>query len=519
MNVWKLVVQEIRHRKWNFVLGLLSVTVAVACLVGSMTLLDADEIRTREILEAKQAAHEQALEAKRQEVAEAVAAREQEVAKTLQAKEAEVAKLIAETEARVVKAGKELQDAARKITKEMGFNILILPSDQDLNELYTQGTLSKTMPESYVTKLSNSKIMTVNHLLPMLTHRLDWDGPAKKQTILVVGTRGEVPLLHRDPKKPLQGGQKVAAGTIVLGYEVLKQQKLKKGDKVKLLGREFTVSKSYPQRGTSDDATVWINLAEAQELLKKQNLINAVMALECNCSTIDRVAEIRNDIAKILPGTQVLESGSRKALARAETRNKAKEFAIKSRDNAKKEGAAQLAKEKAAAKKLLDAERAAGAAAIQREKEAGEADLKREEENRESLQSQRTSFASILVPLVIAGCAIWIGFLAFANARQRSSEIGILRAIGLQSGQILFVFLSKALLIGVIGSVIGYAVGFGIGLSWSDLPATSATGSQLFVPGLLLLALAMSPILSAVASWFPATLAARQDPAVVLQGD
>lgn len=475
MSVWNLVVQEIRHRKWNFVLGLLSVSVAVACLVGSMTLLEADEIRTDEILEEKQA--------------------EQKVA--IEKKQEEVTKAIATEEAEVKKAGKELQDEMRKITKELGFNILILPKEQDLNELQTAGKLSATMPEEYVKRLSNSKIMTVNHLLPMLTHKTEWAGPKRKQTILVVGTRGEVPLAHRDPKKPLQGGQMVSKGEVVVGFEISKQQGLKPGDTIRLLDRDFKVSKSYPQRGNADDSSVWINLEVAQEILKKQNMIHAILALECNCATIDRIGEIRKDIAKVLPGVQVLETDSRKALARAEARIKAKKFADDALKRVKADGVQQL----------------------KREKDTGEADLKRETENRETLQEQRQSFAAILIPLVIVGCAIWIGFLAFANARQRSSEIGILRAIGLQSSQILFIFLSKALLIGVIGSIVGYAVGFGIGLSWSGLPATSATGSQLFGPGLLVLALAMSPLLSALASWFPAAVAARQDPAIVLQGE
>ena len=42
--------------------------------------------------------------------------------------------------------------------------------------------------------------------------------------------------------------------------------------------------------------------------------------------------------------------------------------------------------------------------------------------------------ASIIVPLVMAGSIALIGLLAFVNVRQRKSEIGILRAIGLTTG-------------------------------------------------------------------------------------
>ncbi len=50
MNIWRLVLREIRHRTLNSLFALLSVAVAVGCLIGALTLLKADEIRTTEIL-------------------------------------------------------------------------------------------------------------------------------------------------------------------------------------------------------------------------------------------------------------------------------------------------------------------------------------------------------------------------------------------------------------------------------------------------------------------------------------
>jgi len=279
VSILRLVVREILHRKVNFVLALVSVAVAVGALVGAKTLLRADAIRTQQILEEKQ-------------------------------KEVE-------------KAGAELQDAMRKIMKGLGFNIWILPKDQDLSELRLEHTASKTMPEEYAHRLANSRIMTINHLLPMITRKIQWPEQGNF-TVVVVGTRGEVPLLHRLPKKPII--DHVPEGTMVIGQLVHKKLGLQEGDTVKLLGREFTITKVYPERGTVDDITVWINLKEAQQLFGMQNLINAILALECNCTAQDRVAEVRQEVASILPGTQVIEVGP-PALARAEARKKAAESA------------------------------------------------------------------------------------------------------------------------------------------------------------------------------------------------
>lgn len=439
MNVWRLVLREISHRKLNFVMGLVSVAVAVGCFVGARTLLRADEIQTEQ-------------------------------------------------------AGKALEDSMRKITKGLGFNILILPEDQDVNELHTEGTLSKSMPYEYVERLANSKIVTINHLLPLVVRKVrmsDIDKielePAELQaSMFVIGTHGEVPLVHRDMKKPLE--DHVPAGTMVVGFQIGKRLELKpskkkaarkKSDKknsaqgegqkekpktlktVNFLGREFKITKVKAELGNRDDSTIWINLSEAQEMFDSKNLVNGILALECNCATIDRVAEIRKDLEAILPGTQVIESGP-PALARAEARNQAKQVAVKN--------------------------------------------LK-----------QHQSFAGILVPLVVVGCGAWIGLLAFGNVRQRSSEIGILRAIGLKSAQILLIFLGKAIVIGLIGAIVGYAAGFSIVIS--TLPESSGAWSQLFAPDLLVATLLTAPAIAALASWIPAMLASRQDPAMILQAD
>lgn len=446
MNVWRLVVREIAHRRGNFSLGLLSVSVAVACLVGAITLLDAHELRTGEILALK---------------------------------EQELQRSIADKQEAVEQAGRELQDSMRKITKGLGFNILVLPQDQVLNELHTEGSLSATMQQEYVDRLANSKIVTINHLLPMVMQKIHWQ--EMDQQIILIGTRGEVPLMHRDFKKPLQ--DPVAPGEIVVGYQVHTTNNLSIGDRVTLLGRQFTVSKLHPERGSADDSTVWINLGEAQELLDMQNLLNAILALECNCEAPDRIGQIRQEIAGILPGTQVIERG-RPALARAEARNRAK----------------QQAEE-----------------ALIREKRAAADTLQTEQQGRDALGRQRQAFAAVLVPLVIGACGLWIGVLAYGNVRQRSAEIGILRAIGFGSAHILLIFLGKALIIGLLGAAVGYVAGFAVGLAWSDLPSSAATSTKLFAPELLLLSFVIALLLSALASWIPAVLAARQDPALVLQ--
>jgi putative ABC transport system permease protein len=449
MTVWRLAVREILHRKLSFLLGIISVTTAVACLVGAKTLLRADRVITDHLMQAKQS-----------EVEVAIAAKEESVEQ----------------------AGAELEDAMRKHMKGLGFNILILPQEQSRSEMLLNG-MTATMPESYVDKLGQSKIVTINHLLPSVSRRVQW--PEHDREVILIGTRGEVPIQHRGLKKPLL--EEVTEGKMVVGYEIQKELGLKVGDSVTFRKQDFTISEVHPERGSTDDVTIWINLKQAQELLGMQNLINAILALECDCAG-DRISAIRAEIEAILPGTQVVEKFSQ-ALARAEARAKAKETAE---------------------------------SALAREKESSQALLLREQQGREHLEQQHAGFAAVLVPLVLVGSAVTIFLLALTNSRQRTEEIGILRAIGLQARQIILVFLSKAAVIGIMGGLLGIGLGYWVGWSLGGLSNNQLDWQLLFATGDLLTTIVAAPIvalaITGIASWVPALMAAQRDPAAVLQG-
>ena len=148
MSVWRLVLREIQHRKLNFGLGLLSVVVAVGCLIGSLTLLHAHDLRTERIIAAKEA----------------------------------------ETREKM----RVMEDDYRKIMKKLGFNVLILPKDQNLGDLYAEDYAAKYMPEAYVEKLVHSGTMTIRHLLPSLQQKLVW--PERERDWMPQGVQRPCPI-------------------------------------------------------------------------------------------------------------------------------------------------------------------------------------------------------------------------------------------------------------------------------------------------------------------------------------
>jgi putative ABC transport system permease protein len=426
MTIWKLVFSEILHRRMNFALGVLSVMVASASFIGSVTLLNIHDLRTSQILQVKQ-----------DELADRMA---------------------------------ELTDVTRKAMLKLGFNVVILPKDQNLADWYADDYASNYMPEDYVHRLADSGIVTVRHFLPSLQQKIEW--PERKRKIILVGTRGEVPNLHKSLVKPMV--QPVPPGTISLGYELHRSLGLKAGEKVKLMGKEFTVHACHEERGNKDDITAWIYLAQAQELLDKKDLINAILALECLCTT-DALPIIRKEIAAILPGTQVIERGSR-ALARAEARNK-----------------------------------------VENEEKVA---IEKEKLGRQNLRTVRERLASILTPVIVMACAVWIVLLGFTNVRARREEIGVLRTLGVSAKSILAMFLSRHIMVGVLGGALGFCVGvlaavyFGAALEDTRI---GITDMNLSLTGLLVLSVGGAAVLAVIAGWIPTLTAIRQDPAEVLR--
>lgn len=428
MTIWNLLIREILHRKLNFALAVLSVMVASGSLIGSVTLLRIHDIHTNKLLEQKLAGLEQRMT--------------------------------------------QLKDDTRKAMLKLGFNVVILPKDQNLSDWYADDYASKYMPEDYVDQLANSKVVTVRHFLPSLQQKIEW--PERKRTIILVGTRGEVPNLHKSLVKPLV--QSVPPGTITLGHELHRSMDIKVGDDIELMGKSFKVNTCYKERGNKDDITAWIYLAEAQELLDKPGKINAILALECHC-TGDALPIIRKEIAAVLPNTQVIERGSR-AIARAEARTKVEEQAR---------------------------------IAIEKEKIA-----------REDLRTARERLASILTPVVVTACAVWIAILGFTNVRARREEIGILRAVGVRSRHVMFMFVSRHVILGVLGGALGFVAGVLAAVYFS----AAHEGTQIRMIdmdfswiGLLLASVGGAAALAVIAGWIPTIVAVRQDPADVLRND
>ncbi|MFP4622097.1 MAG: ABC transporter permease [Bacteroidales bacterium] len=422
----KLLKGEISYRKRNFILSVISVLIAISALIASVMVLRIHDYRTNQILQTKKEQLENRMDS--------------------------------------------LRNDMRKATLELGFNVLILPQNQDASDWYGKDYGEIYMPEHYVEELATSGLLIARHFLPILQSRVEWE--EKNTDIILIGTRGEVPNQDKPYREPMV--DPVNKGTIKLGYQLHRKFGLEEGEEVQLKGKQFVVDECYEERGNKDDMSAWIHLKEAQQMVNKQGVINAILALECLCFKETEPGELRSKIRDILPGTQVIEQGSR-ALAREEARLKVKERAEQS--------------------------------------------IQSERKHRQNLREVRENITSVLIPVIFIACGIWIAFLALLNFRSRRGEIGILRAMGVPVGKILQVFLSKFFIVGILGGIVGFFGGLLLGYVFSRFLEGSFVWidpEPSYLASLLVLSVAGAALLSIIAGWIPALSAARQDPAEIL---
>ncbi len=112
--------------------------------------------------------------------------------------------------------------------------------------------------------------------------------------------------------------------------------------------------------------------------------------------------------------------------------------------------------------------------------------------------------------------AIGILTMMWISVNERTAEIGLAKALGAGSGQILSLFLLEAALLSLIGGVLGVAAGVGL-----------ARAIRLFLPGLpvqtplryVIAALAVSLVVGLLSGVMPARRAAQLDPVEALHAE
>lgn len=138
----------------------------------------------------------------------------------------------------------------------------------------------------------------------------------------------------------------------------------------------------------------------------------------------------------------------------------------------------------------------------------------------QSFKSTSTTFTSVFTGAAVL--ALVIGGLSVINTMimavsERTREIGLKKAVGAHTGQVLREYLLEAAMIGAIGGLAGFGVGLGLTTLIDLIGHPSGFDIFLVTPRLAAVALLFAIGMSTIAGIAPALRAARLDPVTALR--
>lgn len=193
------------------------------------------------------------------------------------------------------------ENETRRVTRDLGFNLRVIPRATDMDTFYATGYSAATMAEDSVHQLVKHPGLSYNHLVATLQRRYELDG----KEILLTGISNEyAPPGHK--KKPMIFS--VPEGKVYVGYQVAQRLNLKNGDTLALGGKTFAIERTLSQTGTEEDIRVSANLSDVQEILGEPGRINEIKAIDCLCMTPDEnpLGILQSELDAALPDAKVI---------------------------------------------------------------------------------------------------------------------------------------------------------------------------------------------------------------------
>lgn len=214
----------------------------------------------------------------------------------------------------------------------LGANILVLPQDASIDDYYTADIDAPLFPMDYVESILTSTLPGVDNLSPKLTRRIEIGShkvvltgilPASEiaskpiwQTAGLIGNEIQASCAPDNEANQSRGYEderlqrKVidSLGTFecLVGSVAAQKLSLSEGSKLKIIDKEFIVTKLLPETGTVDDDRIFAHLNTVQDLLGIGQQVSVIEIMGC-CNAISEglLGKLRN----ILPDTHIITIG------------------------------------------------------------------------------------------------------------------------------------------------------------------------------------------------------------------
>jgi len=266
------------------------------------------------------------------------------------------------------------------------------------------------------------------------------------------------------------------SGVVVLSQNCTVIFKAGVGDTITILGKQFTVVGIYSPSGVEGTNMLYMNLSDAQTLTNNTGYITSLKVFTDNTSDVSAVAKEISSLHSELSVTTAQEELS--ALTTAQSNYNTA--------------------------------------------------LKNAQDSLNSTNS--TAIEEIIV--VVAATSLIVLFVMLYTVRERTKEIGTLKAIGFSNSTVMGQFMLEGVLLSAIAGIVGIAIGVVAAPSLSSLllPTVSRfagiggagfraglTGSVTVSPELIMIGLGVAVLLGTLGSLYPAWRAAKIKPAEAMR--
>jgi putative ABC transport system permease protein len=130
-------------------------------------------------------------------------------------------------------------------------------------------------------------------------------------------------------------------------------------------------------------------------------------------------------------------------------------------------------------------------------------------------QFKRFSYAMAGVVVFIGSLIVFVTMMGSVN--ERTTEIGVFRAIGFRKSHIMRIILLEAALVSLLAGFLGYAAGMGGARLALPFMAESSSAALVWDPAVAIGSVALALTLGVLASLYPALHASRMDPTEALR--